>query len=184
MNEIPNGRLSLPPNETVVVVPMDGPPAGEMVQLVVDLQREGIRASLVDAIGLPESAYDRARSQYRAESLLAAARDSDGRRMLAVIARDMYAEGSDFAFGIGESAGRTAVISLFRLRADPDYALLHARVLKEAVHQLGRTLGLEPCENRLCVMHLSNSLADLDRKTSRLCEACLLQASRHGRTGR
>src|SRR5262252_4209528 len=105
MNEIPNGRLSLPPNETVVVVPMDGPPAGEMVQLVVDLQREGIRASLVDAIGLPESAYDRARSQYRAESLLAAARDIDGRRMLAVIARDMYAEGSDFAFGIGESAG-------------------------------------------------------------------------------
>lgn len=184
INETPNGRLPLPVRETVSVVPMDGPPAGEIVQLVVELQHEGVHATLAEPVALPESAYDRDRAQYRGERLLACARGLDGPRVLGVTARDFYAEGLDFTFGIADSPGGAAVISLFRLRSGPDQTAFNARTLKEAVHQLGRTLGLGHCANPRCVMHHSSSLAELDRKTSRLCDLCLLQGSRFVRSGR
>src|SRR5215470_8048817 len=126
MSDTPNGRLPLPQDETLVVVPMDGPPAGEIVQLVVDLQHEGVHATLVDAVALPESAYDRSRGQYRAERLLAAARGLDGRRVLGVTARDLYSEGLNFVFGTADLPGRAAVISTFRLRSGASEASVHA----------------------------------------------------------
>ncbi len=183
-NTTPNGRLPLPARETLVVVPIDGPPAGEIVQLVVDLRNEGIHATLAEAVALPASAYDRDRAQYRGERLLGCARALPGPRVLGVTARDFYAEGASYSFGIADSPGRAALISLFRLHSGPDQSAFSARALKEAVHQLGRTLGLGHCADPRCVMHPSRSLADVDRKTSRLCDVCLLQGSRFGRGGR
>ena len=110
MNDTPNGRLPFAHGETVVLVPMDGPPAGEIVQLLVDLRREGVHATLAEPVALPTAAYDRTRGQYRAERLLAAIRERDGGRVLGVTARDINAEGLKFAFGIADSPGRAAVI--------------------------------------------------------------------------
>ncbi len=162
----------------MTVVPFDSPPASEIVQLVIDLHHEGVPATLAEAAGLPASAYDRARGQYRAERLLALARELGGRRILGITARDIYSEGLNFAFGIADSPGRAAVVSLFRLHVGATEATFRARAVKEAIHELGHTLGLRHCANPLCVMHFSNWLPDTDAKTSRLCDNCLLRAGR------
>jgi len=181
MPNAPNGKLPFASREMVLVVPIDGPPAGEIVQLVGDLWSEGVQATLAEAIALPTRAYDRGRDQYRAEELLASVRERNGRRILGVTASDIFTEGRDFAFGLADSAGRAAVVSFFRIRLKVDEATFRARALKEAIHQLGHTFGLDHCGTRRCVMCLASSPEDIDRKSSRLCETCLLRASLRGR---
>jgi len=44
--------------------------------------------------------------------------------------------------------------------------------VKEAVHEVGHTLGLAHCTNSSCVMFFSNSILDTDRKKSAFCEKC------------
>jgi len=184
MPNAPTGKLPLARREMVLIVPIDGPPAGEIVQLVSDLWNEGVQATLSEAIALPSRAYDRDRDQYRAEELLATVREHNGRRVLGVTAHDIFAEGRDFAFGVAESAGLAALISLYRLRLKVDEATFRARALKEAIHQLGRTFGLDDCANRRCVMHFASEPEEIDRKSTGLCETCLLRASlRGGRPG-
>ena len=175
----PNGPLPLAAGDEILVVPMEAPPANEVVQIVMDLQREGLRATLGEEAAVPLSAHDATRGQLRAERLLALARGVDPqRRVLGMTARDLYVEGSDQVFGAAESPGRAAVVSLFRLHEGADPDLLRARVLKEAVRVVARTAGLGDCAHPRCVLHAARTLAALDAKTSRLCGACLLQANR------
>jgi archaemetzincin len=94
---------------------------------------------------------------------------------------DLYCEGLNFVFGIAESPGRAAVISTARLRAAANEALFRERVLKEAMHELGHTLGLGHCDDARCVMYFSNTLADTDRKGSRFCRNCRARLSAQSR---
>lgn len=174
----PNGPLPLPAGDEIVVVPMDAPPANEVVEVVIDLQRAGLRATLGEESPVPPSAWDLSRGQVRAERLLALARERDGRRVLALTARDLYVEGSPFVFGAAESPGHAAVVSLFRLHVGEDGETFRTRALKEAVRLIGRTIGLSDCANPRCVMHPAATVAAVDAKSSRLCGTCLLQASR------
>ncbi len=45
------------------------------------------------------------------------------------------------------------------------------RILKEAIHEIGHTLGLHHCDND-CVMQFSSSVYYVDKKPSKFCKAC------------
>jgi archaemetzincin len=122
-------------------------------------------------VPLPASAYVAARGQYRAEPLLALVSGHGARHVLALTHRDLYAGDLNFVFGIASPRG-ACVVSTARLAAGADEALFRARLVKEAVHELGHTLGLEHCADRGCVMHFSNRLADTDRKGDAYCGRC------------
>ena len=53
-----------------------------------------------------------------------------------------------------------------------DSGLLVERSVKEAVHEIGHTLGLVHCRDPLCVMFFSSSFDDTDCKRSAFCERC------------
>jgi len=126
-------------------------------------------------------AYDGARQQYNSSKILVAldrlSEDIDADRILGVAEFDLFVPRLNFVFGEAQCPGKVALISLFRLkpqfyRLDHDDELFMQRITKEAMHELGHTMGYGHCSNPDCIMFFSNSIADTDRKSARFCERC------------
>lgn len=155
----------------LALLPFQGVDETTMARLADQLAGKGFACSVRPPMALPTDACNPLREQYRAERLLETTRKAVAGRVLGVTDQDLYAKGLNFVFGMAERPGRAAVITLARL-ASADAARFQARVLKEAVHELGHTLGLAHCPQSTCVMHFSNTLADTDRKGADFCAAC------------
>jgi archaemetzincin len=135
----------------------------------------------------PQHAYDRKRRQYNSTLILGDLRSyvGDGEsfdRVLGVIDADVYASGLNFVFGEAYAPGKAGVVSLWRLRPqfygeEVNVGVFIHRIIKEAVHELGHTLGLQHCPRNYCVMHFANSIFEVDKKQSLFCDQCYLTAS-------
>ena len=142
---------------------------------------------ITGSMPIPQGAFDTKRSQYRSSILLDevrayTAKTQDFHSILGVVDADIYASGLNYVFGEAYTPGKAALISLWRLKpefcrdkADPTVYL--QRALKESVHELGHTLGVGHCQRSLCVMHFSNSIFDIDKKQTLLCDDCYLKAA-------
>ena len=136
---------------------------------------------LNDPMTLPDSVYDPQRRQHRSDPILRAlakrSRLKFGGAMLGIADLDAYVDGLNFVLGQAVIGGGAAVIYLPRLRQEfyggaKNRDLFYERALKEAVHELGHTVGLRHCSDPRCVMHFSNSIADTDFKGWRFCDSC------------
>jgi archaemetzincin len=142
-----------------------------MALLAAQLAEKGFACNVHRAEPMPAGAWNRLREQYRAELLLKAAREAAAGRVLGVTDQDLYVEGLNFLFGMAEHPGKAAVITIARLYS-ADGTRFQARMLKEAMHELGHTLGLDHCPHPKCVMYFSNTVTDTDRKGADYCSAC------------
>jgi archaemetzincin len=168
-------------------------PLGQKASSVVERVREGLDSVFPDttavliteALSIPEETFDEDRQQHRSDRILDKVRDYAGRtsscdRILAVVDIDIFLPPLTFVFGQAECPGKSALISLFRLKPEfykqrPSTDLFAERAAKEAVHELGHTFGLQHCSNPFCVMYFSNSIFDTDRKQSLFCSKCYLK---------
>lgn len=128
----------------------------------------------------PDFAYDPVRRQVHSTLLLSALAEQfgdGGTKVLGVAEPDLFIPILTFVFGEAQLGGAASVISVARLRqpyyglAD-DTALFYHRAEKEALHELGHTLGLIHCPLYECVMHFSNAIEEVDLKGDRFCAAC------------
>jgi archaemetzincin len=168
----------------VFLVPI-GPVPAELVDHLAALLGMifGLSSRVATAMAIPSAAHDRRRGQYMGGGILAMLARLDipnAERVLGVIDADCYAPGLNFILGQASIGGRDAFIALPRLRQSfyglpEDQALFRERALKEAVHELGHTYGLQHCPNLRCVMHFSNSLRDTDAKQAKWCSRCATQ---------
>jgi archaemetzincin len=139
----------------------------------------GCDVQIGDSIQVPGQAFDPARNQYLSDTLINSLRQHKNKsaHLLGITEVNIYTHGLNFVFGQADSTGHVALISLNQLRGEncvlpDDNKLLVERALKEAVHELGHTMGLGHCRDSSCVMHFSNSLIDTDVKSSYFCGNC------------
>lgn len=136
---------------------------------------------VVSAPGLPEpsGALDERRNQWMAVDFLKALLAAAPRRgrILGLTTRDLFIPMLSFLFGQAQLDGTAALVSVARLRQEfyglpGDEGLLMTRARKEALHEIGHTLGLVHCADPRCAMSLSTSLPQVDAKRDEYCGMC------------
>lgn len=172
------------------ILPIGQVDAAIMLRIQEKLMRvfpDTICSIINEQLPLSEKAFDKKRKQYRSDVILSeiqgyAAEKKDLNHVLGVVDADIFVSELNFVFGEAACPGKAALISLWRLKpefygAPSNTELFLERVLKEAVHELGHTLGLRHCSRSSCVMYFSNSIFDTDRKQSLFCDQCYLQVA-------
>lgn len=165
----------------ISIVPINTIDAGLLTRLALCLEERFLFTCVVRApLRLPKSALNSVRKQLffgSAVTKLTTAYETQDEIVLGVTDYDLYKTSHQFIFGSSSAAQRCAVVSIHRLRAEfygepADENALFQRLLKEAVHELGHTVGLKHCYNARCAMYYSNSVFDTDNKHSHFCETC------------
>ena len=150
---------------------------------------DALRPALASSFGVPvevsarvldpAAAYHPERDQYHStplvESLLAFGTNDE--IILGVTGVDLFVPILTYVFGEAEMEGRAAIVSYRRLQQTfyglpDDPRVLHERLLKEAVHELGHTAGLRHCDDYACVMASSHGVEWIDVKSASLCGEC------------
>lgn len=136
------------------------------------------------AIPLPSNCLNQNRGQYNSTLIIhflrSNVRKGKDETILTIESVDLYAGNLNFVFGEADPHSRIAVVSTYRLRPEfyretPDPALFFSRLVKESIHELGHTFGLEHCPDPACVMHFSNSIFDTDLKRPDFCQRCMFR---------
>ncbi len=152
-----------------------------------------LHARLADVLGAsveehpprfdPELAFDPSRGQYNSRTMLAHLLRQQRRssaKVLGVAGVDLFIPVLTFVFGEAQLDGHAAVVSIHRLLEEPyglppDPERLARRLAIESIHELGHTYGLVHCHDGECVMASSTYVEEIDLKTDRFCERCLVR---------
>jgi archaemetzincin len=124
------------------------------------------------------------RRQYDAHRVLSVLSESARADfVLAVTSADLFLPVFTFVLGEAELGGKAAVVSTFRLDEEryglpADNERLYARLVKEAIHELGHCLGLTHCVSSNCVMFTSSGVEEVDLKGERFCGRCQARLGR------
>jgi archaemetzincin len=134
----------------------------------------------------PQDTFDPKRRQHYSGRMLKwlLERAPGGGKVLGLTDRDLFIPILTYVFGEAQLGGRVAVASTARLLEGVELAgprLLHERLAKEAVHEVGHAYGLVHCSTPRCVMGRAAGVRDVDEKSSELCASCRLQVADPGR---
>jgi len=127
-----------------------------------------------------EKSYSDQRKQYHStvilESVIKSNPDMEG-NVLILTEMDLFVPVLTHVFGEAQLNGKFSIVSVCRLyeefyTSESDSRLVSDRSYKEILHELGHNFGLVHCKDWECVMHVSNSVEEIDIKGNYYCVSC------------
>ena len=161
-------------------------PFGEVPELALKIIAANIAAyfkipaDILPALETPDFALDERRLQYNAGVILQKFESTDFNdyeKIIGVLNQDLFVPIFTHVFGEAKQGGKFALVSLFRLNKNPDgssppASLYYERAAKVALHELGHLFNLFHCDEKICLMHFSGGIEDLDASPFYLCRYC------------
>ncbi|MCC7385975.1 MAG: archaemetzincin family Zn-dependent metalloprotease [Deltaproteobacteria bacterium] len=140
----------------------------------------GRAVSVLKPLPVPKYAFNPSRAQYHSAAILKRVetmRNTDWDSAVGVVDVDLFVPEVPFIFGEADRSTRAAIVSISRLRSDVGsqesrFEALSKRLLSESIHQMGLIRGLAHCPNNRCVMFLSSTVQDTDKKGVQFCANC------------
>lgn len=167
--------------DNILIIPI-GDIDSEILKDISDALKETFhcKVEIGGEIPILHDAFDQKRRQYYSTTIvkkIKSLKPKSFRRALGVVDKDLYVPELNFVFGEADIKSGATVISLLRLRQEfyelnPDEGLFHLRAIKEAIHEIGHTYGLNHCRNPECIMYFSNTIKDTDKKGPGFCTTC------------
>jgi len=177
----PGSTAGLGMTAPIVMVPI-GQLDEEILQLVVEPVEQifGRPIKVGKSLPVPKYAYNPTREQYHSAAILKrveSARNDEWSAAVGVTDLDLFVPEVPFVFGEADRSTHSAIISLFRMRSTLGSApsrqdVLRRRFMSEVIHQMGLIRGLAHCPNNRCVMFLSTSVQDTDKRGIQFCANC------------
>jgi archaemetzincin len=143
-------------------------------------QAFGVEVRKMPPLDEPSYAFDAERGQYSSTMILrdlARRCPADALRVLGITEKDLCIPMLSFIYGQAQLGGMVSIVSLARLRQEfytlpANVVLLLGRLAKEALHEIGHTIGLIHCLDKGCPMSLATNIHQLDLKGSEFCTSC------------
>ncbi|MBW1642360.1 MAG: archaemetzincin family Zn-dependent metalloprotease [Deltaproteobacteria bacterium] len=137
-------------------------------------------AEIIPPAENPDYALNGKRLQYDAGTILMNLESSclnNYEKVIGVFDVDLFVPIFSYVFGEAKQGGKYALVSLFRLKNNPDgsitpSSIFYERAAKVALHELGHLYNLFHCEDKRCLMHFSGGLEDLDETPLYFCRYC------------
>jgi archaemetzincin len=122
----------------------------------------------------PAYAFNKDRNQYHSTAIMRrlATLPHPGETLLAVVDEDLFLPDSPFIFGESDREARIGLLAIGRLKQGTDPEGFRRRLQVEGLHQAGHLVGLSYCEDHRCVMSLSQTVPEVDKKHATLCHVC------------
>jgi archaemetzincin len=179
------------PPPVLEIVPAGEVDEGLLRTLGADVEAHlGLQWRVGDGVPLCDEWMDPETGLYRSVFLMhaliarrrAAGEPALSRWTLAIADAGFCAAGVGPILGEAEVEGCCCVVGLTPLRrgSGADADVLRARLLTEALHELGHLAGAEHCRRTSCVMFPSLHIADTDQKGAVFCASCAPALKRLG----
>jgi archaemetzincin len=140
----------------------------------------GLKTETISLLDNAEFAYNPLREQYSSTSILeklSGLAPAQAYKILALCEVDLFIPILTYVYGEAQLSGKTCIVSLFRLKNQENplknlTEVFEKRFIKEAIHELGHTFGLQHCPDHACLMHYCRSIDDVDQKSDQFCRYC------------
>lgn len=174
-NEIKKERL------IITIQPFNDFSKTDLEVVVKELSLYFDSINILKPTNLPQNAYYKPKSRYRADSLLLflAIQNTKVNFLLGLTNKDISTTKGDVQdwgiMGLGSSGNHVCIVSTYRLsKSNKDEQLK-----KVVLHELGHTFGLPHCENKSCFMRDAKGGNPLNEEIH-FCEQCRVYLSKKG----